>query len=987
MNGDDGDIDNVSTTIRINAGGAAFTATDGKKNWEANVGNGPVNGTDYAVNTGLIPQLANEFQYANRHSSIPDYIDETTFNALFAQERYDASGAPEMEFTIPVPNGDYLVNVYTGNAYGPANSVGDRLFDILLEGELKGDDLDVVELFGNGTDTEFHAGIFSYNVTVADGELNVLFNHAGAENPVLQALEVMGASVGGGQIKVQPIADQFNQVGDKSELAVGASGGDSQENFTYALSDQPDGIDIEPTNGQIFGTIAQTALQGGPNNDGVYNVTVEVSQPGAETATTDFTWTVANLEWNNKDESENYTARHECSFVQAGDKFYLMGGRENAKTIDVYDYTTNTWTQIPDSPPVEFNHFQATEYKGLIWVIGGFKTNAYPNEEPTDYIWAFDPVSEEWIQGPEIPENRRRGSAGLVIHDDKFYISGGNTMGHSGGYVPYLDEYDPATGVWTSLADAPRARDHFHAGVIGGKMYLAGGRLSGGEGGVFRPTIAEVDVYDFTTGTWSTLPADQNIPTTRGGAATVNFRDKLVVIGGEVENQQVYGETVDDALKITEQYDPVAQQWTRLPDLNNERHGTQAIVSGNGIFIVAGSPQRGGANQKNMEYLGLDAPVGSPSTASTLSAPEEVVVAAGASQDFELGVSGGNVGIIIRSMELSGADAASFSIAEGALENALLGSQDSRTVTISLDGGGEGAEAVLTINYGAGSSLDIPLRSGAAAPTLTKPATQYNTEGDEVSLQIGATGAGDDLTYAVMGLPPTLAIDAATGLITGTIGEGAAADSPYQVIITATDATVPENPGTAEFVWIVDNAGKPFAMVNATPTEGEAPLKVEFDGSDSADDKAIPIYMWEFGDGSPSGSGVSVSHTYTEVGVYTATLTVEDEQGQTSSASVEITVGDATGPGGNPSPGDNVLVLYPNPASSQMTLGFANNVTLRAIRIFDRGGRLVKDLDPNTVLSDGKYVVVVSMLSEGLYFVNTIDDNGNKSTKQMVIKH
>ncbi|HET8735547.1 MAG TPA: kelch repeat-containing protein, partial [Pricia sp.] len=233
-------------------------------------------------------------------------------------------------------------------------------------------------------------------------------------------------------------------------------------------------------------------------------------------------------EWNNKDEAENYTARHECSFVQAGDKFYLMGGRENPKTIDVYDYTTNTWRQITDSPPVEFNHFQATEYKGFIWVIGAFKSNAYPNEAPADYIWAFDPVNEEWIQGPEIPENRKRGSAGLVLYNDKFYIAGGNTIGHSGGYVNWFDVYDPATGTWTPLADAPRARDHFHSAVIGDKMYLAGGRLSGGEGGVFGPTIPEVDVYDFLTGTWNTLPADQNIPTPRGAATVASFNDKLV---------------------------------------------------------------------------------------------------------------------------------------------------------------------------------------------------------------------------------------------------------------------------------------------------------------------------------------------------------------------------------------------------------------------------------------------------------------------------
>jgi len=45
--------------------------------------------------------------------------------------------------------------------------------------------------------------------------------------------------------------------------------------------------------------------------------------------------------WIEKNEEQSYTARHECSFVQAGDKFILFGGRESAQTLDVYDYAMN----------------------------------------------------------------------------------------------------------------------------------------------------------------------------------------------------------------------------------------------------------------------------------------------------------------------------------------------------------------------------------------------------------------------------------------------------------------------------------------------------------------------------------------------------------------------------------------------------------------------------------------------------------------------
>ena len=759
-----------TVVARVNAGGETVSATDGKLNWETNAVAGATNGTNYSVNTGQIPGGTNPFTYADRHSSVPDYIDEATFYALYGKERFDIPNGPEMEFQFPVDNGDYVVNIYTGNGYGPANAVGARLFDISLENEIKGNDIDVVALFG-GTGDQYHAGMLSYETRVEDGILNVLFEHGAVENPVVQAIEILHVDPDPTLITLEAIPDQRYQVGDNSVLAISATGGDSQENFTYTISGQPAGIDIEPTNGQIFGVIEQDALNGGPNGNGVHQVTVTVSKPGSQPKSTVFIWSVVNLIWTDKDENENYTARHECSLVQAGDKFYLMGGRENTKTIDVYDYTSNSWAQLPDSPPADFNHFQAIEYHGLIWVIGAFTDNVFPNEQPAEYVWAFDPANNAWIQGPEIPAARRRGSTGLVVYKDKFYISGGNQVGHNGQWVPWFDEYDPATGTWTPLADAPRPRDHFHAEVIGDKMYLAGGRLSGGDGGTFAPTISEVDVYDFTSGSWSTLPTSQNLPTPRAAAAVANLNGKLLVIGGEVEDQMVDGTLTSDALVITEQYDPATQSWSRLPDLNYKRHGTQAILSGEGVFVLGGSPKLGGGNQKNMEYLGEDAPSGSPLVASILQAPEVVDVEVGTAVDFKLRVADGNTGIPIRSMTLTGPDASNYTLVSGNLDNGFLVPDSEHSLRVALSETAENTSALLTVEYGAASSLQIVLKNGELTSGFVNPGTQYNKENDTVSLSILTDNSGS-FTYTASSLPPGLTIDETTGLLIGKVNPG-----------------------------------------------------------------------------------------------------------------------------------------------------------------------------------------------------------------------
>lgn len=83
----------------------------------------------------------------------------------------------------------------------------------------------------------------------------------------------------------------------------------------------------------------------------------------------------------------------------------------------------------------------------------------------------------------------------------------------------------------------------------------------------------------------------------------------------------------------------------------------------------------------------------------------------------------------------------------------------------------------------------------------------------------------------------------------------------------------------------------PSVEISATPTSGEAPLTVAFEGTATDPDGDEPLtYEWDFGDGASSAEAVT-EHTYTEVGVYEAVLTVTDPQGAEGSASVEITVG------------------------------------------------------------------------------------------------
>jgi len=275
--------------------------------------------------------------------------------------------------------------------------------------------------------------------------------------------------------------------------------------------------------------------------------------------------------------------RHEAAFARVGEKFYLFGGR-SVRPVSIFDPKTESWS-VGAEPPIEMHHFQPVVFENKIYVISAL-TGGWPDETPTEHIYIYDPAIDAWSKGDEIPENRRRGSTGNVLHEGKIYVSCGIKNGHIGDHKNWLDRYDPKTGEWEVLADAPRTRDHFQAVLADGKIYAPAGRNTGidpDDG--FAGTIAEVDVYDIATNTWQTLP--NTIPTKRAGNAAILFNDQVVVAGGESPTQEKAHSEVE-ALNLA------TNEWEKLPSLIEGRHGTGLLEYDGALYIASGCGNRGG---------------------------------------------------------------------------------------------------------------------------------------------------------------------------------------------------------------------------------------------------------------------------------------------------------------------------------------------------------------------------------------------------------
>ncbi len=166
-------------------------------------------------------------------------------------------------------------------------------------------------------------------------------------------------------------------------------------------------------------------------------------------------------------------------------------------------------------------------------------------ETETTTVPMSHPVGGEWTDLPNYP---------LAVEDPVVGVYGGRLYSFTGGGTnPASYRYDPATQVWTQIADAPIAREAATGAYVGGGRFVVTGGI-GGIGGTDSAPVAATSIYDADTDTWS---AGAPNPAPSAGAGSAVLDGKLYVVGGCLDT---CGRT--DVLR----YDPASDQWTRLAD-------------------------------------------------------------------------------------------------------------------------------------------------------------------------------------------------------------------------------------------------------------------------------------------------------------------------------------------------------------------------------------------------------------------------------------
>ena len=207
----------------------------------------------------------------------------------------------------------------------------------------------------------------------------------------------------------------------------------------------------------------------------------------------------------------------------------------------------------------------------------------------------------------------------------------------------------------------------------------------------------------------------------------------------------------------------------------------------------------------------------------------------------------------------------------------------------------------------------------------------------------------------------------------------------YNVTLTVRDM---EGLSDTELITItvVPENQAPTSVLSASIIAGEAPLQVQFTGSNSTDDKGIVEYFWDFDDGFTSTEQNPI-HTFTFAGTFQVVLRVEDEEGLSDSNIVTVTVTDNDPFGGGTAMD---LVVVQNPASQIVDLVLNNrpsNAVVVKLYLHDSSGRLIRTFEPQQVFSDGHYMLPVYDLRDEMYYVTVEMLDGLTMGERFLIKN
>ena len=261
--------------------------------------------------------------------------------------------------------------------------------------------------------------------------------------------------------------------------------------------------------------------------------------------------------------------------VTAVSTSYFITRNFRATSVQIPLPTSTTvprWKRLTDLPTAR-SGLAVTEYDNQLFAIGGQTPSGI-----TGAVEQFDPETNIWLNKASKPLPVTDMSAAVI--GGKIYVPGGRLV--TGNVTNILEIYDPLQDHWGQGAALPQALSAYAMVSFEGRLYLFGGW----DGMHYLDTVM---VYDPSRNLWST---GRSMPTSRGFAGAVALNEKIYVVGGF---------NGSSALTANEDYNPAQEEgisdpWNKAMDLPSGRYG-MGVSSIAGSMYIIGGLGNGGNNE------------------------------------------------------------------------------------------------------------------------------------------------------------------------------------------------------------------------------------------------------------------------------------------------------------------------------------------------------------------------------------------------------
>jgi N-acetylneuraminic acid mutarotase len=161
-----------------------------------------------------------------------------------------------------------------------------------------------------------------------------------------------------------------------------------------------------------------------------------------------------------------------------------------------------------------------------------------------------------------------RSSAAVAAYENQLYVTGGEVNGQVAGTTL---RFDLANNVWLPLASKPTPVSDASAAVIGGKIYVPGGRLAGGD------ATDVLEIYDPVGDQWT---SGNSLPAAVSAYALAAYEGRLYVFGGR---------GLKGISAAVYEYEPAKDVWSTKTPMPTRRAFSGAAVVGGKIYVAGGT--------------------------------------------------------------------------------------------------------------------------------------------------------------------------------------------------------------------------------------------------------------------------------------------------------------------------------------------------------------------------------------------------------------